>query len=425
MTPIRRFTLLAILVSLALSMYGDGPGNPIGHGLWRISGPRPTLPQSELEPLRQIVGGAQFVGLGEAVHTSGGFYEMKDRIFRYLVEQMGFRAFGIESPWIRADRVEQYLQTGQGTALNAIGGIGPVFRSGELLTMIEWMRAWNVAHPDDPLHFYGFDIQSQAFQNGTALIAFLDAVGIGDDDPRVAGIRECDGVENDYFFEEIPYPPELYQQCQDALAATAAFFDASEKDIEQLTSAEQLGYARVHLVGLQTWEEELLYLETDIDHSGRVRDRGMAYVAQALRKLRFPHARTALWAHNGHIAKNGADDGGYIAVEMGTFLAHDLGDQNYVAIGQVAREVYIDWIYIGACGLEPLDYNEQAVEWLFNSLGGGSSLLANLDAHPPFLEPGATYTVASVPMVPRRHFDALVYLDVSPMMHPLAWAPCQ
>lgn len=420
-----RRVVLAITFALFLvvPLLADDPGDPIGHGLWRLSGSSPTLPQSELEPLREIVGGAQFVGLGEPIHTSGGFYEMKDRVVRYLVEQMGFRAFGIESGWMRADRVETYLQTGSGTALTAIGGIVQVFRSGELLTLIEWMRAWNVAHPDDPVHFYGFDIQAQARADGIALIDFLHLLGITDDDSRIQGIRACDGVDADYFLLGLTYPPELYQQCQDALGATWTYFEQSGHEIEKQTTATELAYARIHLVGQQAWQEEIFYFD-DTDRSGRARDRGMAYVAQALRNIRFPHARTALWAHNGHVAKNGGEEA-YIAVDMGTILAHDLGDQNYVAIGQVAREIALDWRNLGLCGVYPFEETDQSIERLFANLGGGSAVLANVDAQPPFLEPGAYYTLAGVPMVPREHFDVLVYLPFSQKMHPLAWAPCQ
>ena len=275
------FTCLLVLAATPLA--ADDPGNPIGHGLWRISGSSPSFPQSELEPLRQIVGGAEFVGVGEAIHTSGGFYEMKDRIFRYLVEQMGFRALGMETGFIRADRVEQYIQTGQGTAeAAAMPFITVVWRSNEVLAMVKWMREWNVAHPDDRVHFYGFDIQAQALANATAVIDVLHAMGITDDDSRITGIHACDGVDAFYFLDGLPYPPELYQQCDAALTATAAYFDANEKEIERVTSADTLAYARVHLVGQQTWQEEIFYYDDGM-RSGRARDRGMAYVAQALR----------------------------------------------------------------------------------------------------------------------------------------------
>ena len=162
-------------------------------------------------------------------------------MFRYLVERMGFRAFGMETSWIRAERVAQYVQTCQGTPRDAIRGIFGVWQSSEVEAMVRWMCEWNTAHPNDRVYFYGFDIQSQAFQNGIALIDFLHRLGIGDEDPRIEGIRACDGVEANYFGLGLPYPPELYQQCQDALNDTEAFFAREEKAIERQTSKEDLG----------------------------------------------------------------------------------------------------------------------------------------------------------------------------------------
>lgn len=424
MKTLRSIVLLLLAAVFALPLQAQGgPGIPIGspgEGLWRITGTDPNLPQEDLEPLRRIVGGAQFVGLGESVHTSGGFYELKHRVFRYLVEQMGFRAFGMETSWIRAERVAEYVQTCQGTPRDAIRGIFGVWQSSEVEALVRWMCEWNTAHPDDRVHFYGFDIQTQAFQNGEALIAFLERLGIGADDPRVTGIRACDGVDT-FYFPFAPFPPELYQQCQNALSGVAALFDREEKAIGEQTSAEDLAWARIHLVGQQAWQEQL-FLINDIDRSGRARDRGMAYVVQAIRDLRFPHARTVLWAHNGHLAKD-VDEAGYIAVEMGTLLAKELKSQ-YAAIGLVARETYIDWRNVG-CGLvDDFPLTPRTVESHFHGLGPGVGVLADLK-HEKLFQSGAYYLVGSVPMRPVEQFDAILYLESSPKMHPLAWPSCQ
>jgi len=415
--------LLALLAAPLRAQGGGSPGNPIDHGLWRLSGTDPNLPQDDLEPLRQVIGGAQLVGLGESIHTSGGFYQLKDRTFRFLVERMGFRAFGMETSWFRADRVERYVQTCQGTPRDAIRGIFGVWQSAEVQAMAQWMCEWNTAHPDDRVHFYGFDIQNQSFEDGAALLAFLHRLGIDDNDPRVAGIRACDGVETDYFFEGLPFPPELYQQCQGALADTAAFFDRDEKTIEGQTSKQDLGWARVSLVGQQAWQEEIFFIESDPDRGGKARDRGMAYAVQAIRDLRFPQARTALWAHNGHLAKK-AGSSDYFGVEMGTLLADQLKSK-YVAIGLSAHETYIDWIYLGLCGLvEDIPVGPGSLENVLHGLGPGAGVLAELKKNPPFLQAGS-YLVGAVSMVPSEQFDAILYLDVSPKMHPLLWASCQ
>lgn len=79
-------------------------------GLYRIEGIDESLPHTDLAPLEEILDRARFVGLGESVHTSGGYYRAKFRLFRYLVEVLGFRAFAIESPWQDADLTRDYTE---------------------------------------------------------------------------------------------------------------------------------------------------------------------------------------------------------------------------------------------------------------------------------------------------------------------------
>src|SRR5215203_246441 len=412
---LRCFALILAAAGLAAAApapLAAQPG-PLPPGVYRLSGTDPALPQGDLEPLRKIVGKATFVGLGESIHTSGGFYQLKDRTLRFLIERMGFRAFGMETPWYRADQVESYVQTCQGTARDAIHGIFSVWQSTEVESMVQWMCEWNAAHPKDRVHFYGFDIQSQSLVDGPALIDFLHRLGIGDGAPRVAGIRACDGVETDYYLAGAPFPPELYQQCQEALAGVASFFDRNEKTIARRTSKKDLGWARVHLVGLRAWQEETFHLDADPDRGGRARDRGMAYTVQAIRALRFPKARTVLWAHNGHLAKK-VGSSNYVAVEMGTLLAAQLKEK-YAVVGLVARQTFIDWRTLG-CGLaRGFSTGAGSVENLFHALEPGAGVLADLK-NPQYLEPGAVYTVGSVSMVPSEQFDAILYLEVSPKM---------
>ena len=285
--------------------------------------------------------------------------------------------------------------------------------------MLQWMCGWNQAHPDDRVHFYGFDIQNQAAPDGEALIAFLKRLGARDADPRIAGIQACDGVVTDYFFEGLPFPPELYQQCQGALTEIATYFDGAEKTIAEQTSREDLAWARVHLVGEQTWQEEIFYLDSDTTRAVSARDRGMAYVAQPIRDLRFPHARTALWAHSGHIAKDGQS--AYFQDTMGGFLDAELGNK-YRAFALTAYDTSLNWSITRRCGLFHL-LGPNAVEQVFHNLGQGA-LLADLGGHPTFLQPGVSYALGGNPMVPAEHFDAVIYLESSPAMHPLGWAPC-
>jgi erythromycin esterase len=415
------FALLSLTLLAIPAWPQGGPGLPIDQGLWRLNGTDPDLPHYDLEPLRRIVGGAQFVALGESTHASGGYYEMKHRTFRFLVEQMGFRAFGMETPWVNAERTARYVQTCQGTPNQALRGIFPVWRSTETQALVRWMCDWNQAHPDDRVHFYGFDIQAQDNADVQALLAFLQRLGVGEGDPRVTGIRVCDNITEDWYFQELPYPPELYEQCHGALKEVAAYFDAQEKDIERRTSREDLAWTRIHLVGLQAWQDEMFY-DLDPERSQSARDQAMAYVAQAIRDLRFPQARTVLWAHNGHIARAGIPF--YFLDNMGGRLATELGNK-YMAIGLTAREPRVDWWSLGLCGPIDQETGPGSLEHVLSVAAPGTGVLADLRAHPPFLTPGAMYRVGGASIVPADHFDAMIHLDVSPEMHPTFWPACQ
>lgn len=424
----RRRRLAAVLILTALSapasLSAGDRGDPLGPGLYRLQGSDPSLPHDDLAPLRRIVGNARFVGLGEAAHTSGGFYEMKHRLFRYLVEEMGFRALGFESPWINAERVARYVQTCQGSPEEAIRGLFTVYQSTEVRDLARWMCEWNQAHPDDPVHFYGFDIQNQALRDAEALIAFLQRIGVDGGDPRIAGIRACDGVDES-FFPLRRMPGERYRQCQDALSAVAALFDEEEKEIERRTSPEELGWARVHLAGERAGQEFAFALARgDFAGSYAARDRGMAYMAEAIPALRFPKARVALFAHNGHVTRDG--QGHYALTAMGNFLDASLG-RSYVVIAQTAWDLQMDWPRFGRCGRH-IAVGERPIEDFLHGIGE-SYLLLDLGprgSHPPFLAPEVPWSIGdSYAAPPSASFDALIYQDVSPKMHPLAWPSCR
>jgi erythromycin esterase-like protein len=409
---------LLFIATLAGPALADN-GDPVLPGVWRLSGSDPALPMDDLKPLGKLIGNARVVALGESIHTSGGFYQMKHRLFRYLVEEKGFRVFAFENPWIRADAANQYVQTCQGTPEAAAGLLSVYWQGAEVRDLLQWMCEWNLAHPKekDRVHFMGFDIQSQTRQNMSALIRFLVQIGVPTTDPLVVGLRRCDGVTQ-IFYPTVQYPEARYQECKAALDATEALFDLTEPAIVEQTSAEDLAWARLHLVGQQAWQEQIyLYSRNDPQRWYEVRDEGMAYAFQALRELRFPKEKIAIWAHNHHIARHSTEyfDGTTI---MGTLLAEQLGE-DYVPIALTGHEVWADFSFIYCGPDDPAADN--AVERRLHDLGEGY-LLVDLDippGHTPFFAPGEVVELSHYPMVPGRQLDGIIYLDFSPRMTPL------
>jgi len=422
-------TLLALLILPAATFAsgGNSHSGTVAPGVYRIDGFDPGLPLGDLEPLRNIVGSARVVGLGESVHTSGGFYQLKHRVFRFLVEEMGFRVFGFETPWFNAEPAAAYVQTCQGDLSAVIEGLSRPWRSTEVRDLLQWMCEWNQSHsnPHDRLYFYGFDNQRQAQGNGDGLIAYLERIGFGSDHSWIQGIRACDGVV-DTFWPSRPLTADRYEQCQSALSSVAGYFDQNEKALIKRTSKEDLAWARIHLVGQRAWQEQLFFASSDFLRSYSARERGMAYVAQAIRGLRFPNERVAIWGHNGHVMHDAIP---YVGIPgMGNYLSEELGN-HYVAVALTASEVYVDWVPAGYCGLKgglTVPGSLQVEDVLRHP--GEEALLVDLDprgSHPSSLDPNAVYGLADGAFVLKGGFDALFYLRTTPAMHPLAWAPCR
>lgn len=121
----------------------------------------PSGPFEDLHPFGKAVGDAVVVGIGEAAHGSHDFVTFRHRALRYLVEEKGFRSFVLEANWSAGLRLDDYLLTGRGDPVRIMSeefrNAFLLLHSQEYLDMIRWMRAYNVAHPDDPVRFAGND----------------------------------------------------------------------------------------------------------------------------------------------------------------------------------------------------------------------------------------------------------------------------
>jgi erythromycin esterase len=396
-------------------------GYPVLPGIYRLNGSDPFLPQDDLEPLRQIIGKATIVALGESIHTSGGYYEMKHRLFRFLVEKMGFRAFAFESPWPNADRVGRYVETCEGTPEEALTGLFGVWQSAETRDLVQWMCDWNRSHSKkkDKLVFFGFDVQQPA-QDGVALIDFLGRIGVGADDPRVTDIRVCDGVSTPSVSPG-RIPEASNESCLRGLAAVDRLFAEEAGRIVAETSAVDFEYARLRVVGLRSWQGEIYYQDR---RSTVSRDSGMAYAFDVLRRLRYGDVKTVVWAHNFHIGKD-VESSSWSVKTMGAFLREMYGP-SYAAVALISNVTEIDWPAFG-CGQREFIRTLRTVEKMLHDLGY-ETLLVDLDfpgGNPPFLGPGENYRMTEAGMVPAALFDGAVFLERSRKMSPLRWPSCQ
>ncbi|WP_149180406.1 erythromycin esterase family protein [Streptomyces sp. TRM49041] len=102
----------------------------------------------------------QLLALGEPTHGEETLLELRNELFRQLVEQEGYRTIAIESDCMMGLVVDDYVTSGTGTLDEVMErgfshGWGASAANREL---VRWMRAYNDGRPgSERLRFAGFD----------------------------------------------------------------------------------------------------------------------------------------------------------------------------------------------------------------------------------------------------------------------------
>ncbi len=269
-----------------------------------------TEPNSSLEdllPLKDMIGSARIVALGEATHGTHEFFQMKHRMLEFLVKEMGFNTFAMETNWSEANLINDYVHTGKGEPAELLKGLHFwTWNTREVLDMIEWMHAYN-ENPSNTrkISFYGFDIQYGTMARSN-VAEYMQKV-----DPDAAK-----QVAEDYAC----YPGNS-AACQAKLQAVYDWLDQHRADYAAKSSAEEFSLA-LHSARLAVQYQDF----TAQDNSGLIRDRYMAENVAWILDQAGPDAKIVLWAHNGHVGMS--PDANFQT--MGDHLRRQYGNQMVV-----------------------------------------------------------------------------------------------
>src|SRR3954452_14201971 len=126
-----------------------------------LSGVDPDAPFDDLSAIAELVDDARIVGLGESAHLVHEFYLARHRILRFLVEELGFSAFVMESGWSEGMAVHDWVRGDDGD-IDGLLRTGFTYGLGacrEMRDQLCWMRTHN-SRGDRKVDFYGMDMLS-------------------------------------------------------------------------------------------------------------------------------------------------------------------------------------------------------------------------------------------------------------------------
>lgn len=284
-----------------------------------------------LAPVADALADSTVVGMGEATHGTHEFFRLKADLFRRLVENHGFRLFGLEANYSETLAVDRYVRgtddaPDSATDVLAATYFWPWYVT-ELADLIEWLREFNEGRPlDDQVRFFGFDAQ-YAVGGAKELQPFLADV----DTELLDEHRETLEMLADWGLDA-----DDEDLLQERIADARTFVDAAADRLDErrneyvdATDEAAVQRAELHLATMS----DALDLETIEDRSANIerRDRAMADGVDRLLDA-TDHDRIALWAHNVHVQRAPFDFVGKETQTMGQYLAERHGD-DYAALG--------------------------------------------------------------------------------------------
>ena len=258
----------------------------------------------DMRPLRSTIGSARLVAMGEATHGTKEFFQLKHRMFEFLVEQMGFTVFGIEASWPESLAINDYVVNGTGDPVIALAGLHFwTSNTEEVLAMIRWMRRYNErSEHKRKVKFYGFDMQFP-WAAADGALKYLETV-----DPAYA--RKSAGA-----LAALARTPGRNGESSDlkTVAQACGAIRGSAEELEARILAERELYtrrssehdwllARRHAQILREGVEVFLAFQ---EGNPGVRDRFMAENVQWIAGDEGPATRMMIWAQNDHIARVG------------------------------------------------------------------------------------------------------------------------
>ncbi len=269
----------------------------------------------DLKPLKDLIGDARIVSLGECTHGSSEVFSMKHRMLEYLVKEKGFTIFSIEANMPEAYALNEYIINGKGDVRKLMAGMYFwTWNTQEVLDMIEWMKKYN-ENATKKIMFTGFDMQVP--------------------DVAIKIIRDYVSLNKPALLSAINKYDSLSKKKQTKKNEMNDNFKTMKADaqiiLDNLNTLKPTMYNKDFNWAFQN--ASILWQYAANHFSNPSRDESMAQNVKWILDEN-PSAKIVLWAHNGHIRKDNED---FEYKSMGEFLSTWYGKQ-MIAIGFATEE---------------------------------------------------------------------------------------
>jgi erythromycin esterase-like protein len=398
-------------------------------GVTEFSAPPEKLTDAELSALlRARVDAAEVIAIGETSHGSSGFLNVQARLIRYLVANHGLRLIVWENAVLRSLEFAQWVSSCTQSKSPAPLAVLYMPTAADL-PLWDWVCAYNLAHPGDPIIFRGMDVWDRPWEHYARIRALGARAGV---DPallrRIAST--CPASQSSSWTEiELIYgqlqqdgkflPGSGYDECRADLTAllnTAAQAGA-EKQQKKAPDADDAFELALSASTLRGWLGFYHYNWSDDILSWNERDRAQG-TNLMLVMAKHGAPRAILSAHTSHVSHNRslADWWGFGDIKSGVYFFSELTGKRVFNMALTAYEAG------GTQGDWSLPTATNSMDKKLHDAGHAFSYFTSnaafLSAHSKWWMQNQNFPgpyESGVEIVPKDHFDAFFFLSRSPL----------
>ncbi len=148
--------------------------------VYSIKSTDPDTYKKDLLFLNKVIDDEKLILLGEGTHGTKEFFEIKDKIVRYLLTQKKFSKLGIEYDLVKGTKVNEYIHGAELDLYEALNEQrGWVWNTEEIANMIKWMRTY--AAKGGKIEYSGIDV-FRLIESANEAVIFLEKNKVEDID---------------------------------------------------------------------------------------------------------------------------------------------------------------------------------------------------------------------------------------------------
>lgn len=263
--------------------------------------------QNDLNSLKQIVGKAKVVCLGESRHDIHEQFKLKHRFIKYLVEELDFTTFILEGSLPYLKQINEYITNGIGNIDEIMANMPGWFLwdTQEMTEIINWMKAYNLNSDNKKkIQFHGIDIVAPNYALNQ-IFAYLKKV----DTTILAEYKNKtfaqDIINDNNWTTSLQGYSELTSDEKEILSVNynELYEQIKQNETKYISNSSNEEYNWILRLAYCVNEANKMFSAEKRIEMGLIRDNAMAQNTLWIKQNLSNDEKMIIWAHNVHIAK--------------------------------------------------------------------------------------------------------------------------